>query len=174
MLFGLLAASLLNKPQPYSPIKFGLVWNVDKRTWVHWDGNTQSPDCPQSSRFARIWAHRCMGNVAIWILPMVKRQTDLSENIRPPQYPFKIDQAAAKRGAFSFRRRIAIPATADRKATNAFIPLPKSGPIRIGQKCSHKNWRMVSTHSSLSSKRKDMSRQNKWVFAARENIGRRP
>jgi hypothetical protein len=41
--FGLLSASLLNMPQPYSPIKFGLVWNVDKRTWVHWDGNTKSP-----------------------------------------------------------------------------------------------------------------------------------
>jgi len=33
--FGLLAASLLHAPQPYSPIKFGLVWNVDKRTWIH-------------------------------------------------------------------------------------------------------------------------------------------
>src|SRR5947209_11122202 len=41
--FGLLSASLLNMPQPYSPIKFGLVWNVGKRTWVHWDGNTKSP-----------------------------------------------------------------------------------------------------------------------------------
>ena len=30
---------------------------------------------------------------------MVKRQTDLSEKIRPPHYPFKIDNAAAKRGA---------------------------------------------------------------------------
>jgi hypothetical protein len=50
--FGLLAASLLNSPQPYSPIKFGLVWNIDKRTWVHWDGNTRS-------RFASV---RCEGN----------------------------------------------------------------------------------------------------------------
>src|SRR5438132_11184097 len=41
--FGLLAASLLQMPQPYSPIKFGLVWNVDKRRCVHWDGNTKSP-----------------------------------------------------------------------------------------------------------------------------------
>src|SRR5581483_12129943 len=41
--FGLLSASLLNAPQPYSPIKFGLVWNVGQRTWVHWDGNTKSP-----------------------------------------------------------------------------------------------------------------------------------
>src|SRR5437879_13230722 len=39
--FGLLAAGLLNLPQPYSPIKFGLVWNIDKRTWVRWVGNTK-------------------------------------------------------------------------------------------------------------------------------------
>src|SRR5207249_5826379 len=30
---------------------------------------------------------------------MVKRQTDLSETIHPPRYPFKIDNKAAKRGA---------------------------------------------------------------------------
>src|SRR6185312_16138606 len=41
--FGLLSAALLNSPQPYAPTKFGLVWDVDKRTWVHWDGNTKSP-----------------------------------------------------------------------------------------------------------------------------------
>ncbi|HEY7218640.1 MAG TPA: hypothetical protein VH985_09630, partial [Candidatus Binatia bacterium] len=41
--FGLLSASLLHSPQPYAPIKFGLVWNVEKRPWVHWDGNTRSP-----------------------------------------------------------------------------------------------------------------------------------
>ena len=48
--FGLLSASLLNAPQPYSPIKFGLVWNVDQRTWVHWDGNTKSPISRNLSR----------------------------------------------------------------------------------------------------------------------------
>jgi len=34
---------------------------------------------------------------------MVKRQTDLSEKIRPPRYPFKIDNAASKRGAPLFQ-----------------------------------------------------------------------
>jgi hypothetical protein len=41
--FGLLSAALLNAPHPYAPIKFGLVWNIDQRRWVHWDGNTRSP-----------------------------------------------------------------------------------------------------------------------------------
>ncbi len=40
--FGFLAASLLHAPQPYSPIKFGLVWNVDRRTWVHFGKATPS------------------------------------------------------------------------------------------------------------------------------------
>ena len=30
---------------------------------------------------------------------MVKRQTDLSELIKPPHYPYQVDQTAAKRGA---------------------------------------------------------------------------
>src|SRR5262249_44665586 len=41
--FGLLSAVLFNSPQPYAPVKYGLVWNLDQRHWVHWDGNTQSP-----------------------------------------------------------------------------------------------------------------------------------
>src|SRR5207237_1004136 len=34
----------------------------------------------------------------------VKRQTDLSEKIAPPKYPFKIDNDAAKRGAPLFEQ----------------------------------------------------------------------
>lgn len=99
--FGLLAASLLNKPQPYAPIKFGLVWNVDKRTWVHWDGNTKSPIARNLLASLGLGApiHGKQGDLDF---AMVKRQTDLSEKIRPPRYPFPIDQTAAKRGAVHF------------------------------------------------------------------------
>jgi hypothetical protein len=99
--FGILSASLLNAPQPYAPIKFGLVWNVDKRTWVHWDGNTKSPIARNLLASLGLGAplHVKQGNLDF---AMVKRQTDLSEKIRPPRYPFKIDQAAAKRGAAHF------------------------------------------------------------------------
>src|SRR5262249_34884973 len=41
--FGLLSAALFGQPQPYAPVKYGLVWDVGKRDWVHWDGNTRSP-----------------------------------------------------------------------------------------------------------------------------------
>jgi hypothetical protein len=95
--FGLLSASLLNMPQPYSPIKFGLVWNVDKRTWVHWDGNTKSPIARNLLASLGLGApmHGKRGDLSF---ADVKRQTDLSERIAPPKYPFNIDNDAAKRG----------------------------------------------------------------------------
>ena len=96
--FGLLAASLLNSPQPYSPIKFGLVWNVGQRTWVHWDGNTKSPIARNLLASLGLGApmHGKHGDL---IFTDVKRQTDLSEKIAPPKYPFTIDNESAKRGA---------------------------------------------------------------------------
>lgn len=104
--FGILSASLLNKPQPYAPIKFGLVWDVDKRTWVHWDGNTKSPIARNLLASLGLGAplHGKRGDLDF---AMVKRQTDLSESIRPPKYPFAIDQTAAKRGAAHFETKCA-------------------------------------------------------------------
>jgi hypothetical protein len=104
--FGILAASLLNKPQPYAPTKFGLVWDVDKRTWVHWDGNTKSPIARNLLASLGLGAplHGKRGDLEF---AMVKRQTDLSESIRPPKYPFVMDKAAAKRGATHFESKCA-------------------------------------------------------------------
>src|SRR5215831_1552268 len=99
--FGLLAASLLNAPQPYSPIKFGLVWNVEKRRWVHWDGNTKSPIARNLLASLGL-GEPLHGTHAELEFAMVKRQTDLTEKIRPPRYPFSIDNAAAKRGTSLF------------------------------------------------------------------------
>lgn len=104
--FGLLSASLLNKPQPYAPIKFGLVWDVDKRTWVHWDGNTKSPIARNLLASLGLGAP-LSGKRGTLDFAVVKRQTDLSESIRPPKYPFAIDRAAAKRGAVSFEKTCA-------------------------------------------------------------------
>jgi hypothetical protein len=95
--FGLLSASLLNSPTPYAPIKFGLVWNVDKRTWVHWDGNTKSPIARNLLASLGLGAPM-HGNHGHLTFVDVKRQTDLSEKIAPPKYPFNIDNDAAKRG----------------------------------------------------------------------------
>jgi hypothetical protein len=99
--FGLLAASLLHAPQPYSPIKFGLVWNVDKRTWVHWDGITKSPISRNLLASLGLGAPLHAKHADLEFA-MVKRQTDLSEKIRSPRYPFAIDREMAKRGASLF------------------------------------------------------------------------
>jgi hypothetical protein len=99
--FGLLSAALLNSPQPYAPIKFGLVWNVEKRPWVHWDGNTRSPIArnllASLGLGAPLYGHRADLNFAD-----VERQTELTEKIRPPRYPFAINRALAKTGANLF------------------------------------------------------------------------
>jgi len=104
--FGLLSAALLNRPQPYAPIKFGLVWNVDQRTWVHWDGNTKSPLARNLLASLGLGAP-LHGKHADLDFATVKRQTDLSESIRPPKYPFAIDRAAAKRGTAHFESKCA-------------------------------------------------------------------
>jgi hypothetical protein len=104
--FGILSASLLNAPTPYAPIKFGLVWNVDQRTWVHWDGNTKSPI--SRNLLASLGLGAPMhGKHGDFDFATVKRQTDLSEKIRPPRYPFAIDETAAKRGAAHFEAKCA-------------------------------------------------------------------
>jgi cytochrome c553 len=102
--FGLLSAALLNAPQPYAPTKFGLVWNVDKRRWVHWDGNTQSPIARNLLASLGLGAP-LYGKSADLEFALVKRQTDISEMIRAPRYPFKVDEAASKRGAAHFEAK---------------------------------------------------------------------
>jgi hypothetical protein len=96
--FGLLSAGLFYAPQPYAPVKYGLVWNVSNRHWVHWDGNTRSPLGRNLLASLGLGAplHGKHGELDF---AMVKRQTDLSEMIQPPHYPYQLDQAAAKRGA---------------------------------------------------------------------------
>jgi hypothetical protein len=102
--FGILSASLLNSPTPYAPIKFGLVWDVDKRTWVHWDGNTKSPIARNLLASLGLGAPM-NGKRGDLEFSMIKRQTDLSETIRPPKYPFKIDNEMAKRGETHFQAK---------------------------------------------------------------------
>ena len=96
--FGLLSAGLFNAPQPYAPVKYGLVWNVANRRWVHWDGNTRSPIGRNLLASLGLGAplHGKQGELDFAV---VQRQTDLSEMIRSPRYPYQHDQEAAKRGA---------------------------------------------------------------------------
>ena len=101
--FGLLSASLFGIPQPPAPVKYGLVWNVDHRPFVHWDGNTRSPLGRNILASLGLGAPLINGPEGELDLALVKRQTDISEKIRPPRYPFIIDQAAATRGAAHYQ-----------------------------------------------------------------------
>jgi cytochrome c553 len=100
--FGLLSAALFVAPKPPAPVKYGLVWNVGERKWVHWDGNTRSPLGRNLLASLGLGAP-LMGKHADLVFADVKRQTDISEQIQPPKYPWKIDNAAANRGASIYK-----------------------------------------------------------------------
>jgi hypothetical protein len=65
---------------------------------LHWDGNTKSPIARNLLAALGLGAP-LHGKRADLQFDMVQRQTNLTEKIRPPLYPFAIDSAAAKRGA---------------------------------------------------------------------------
>jgi cytochrome c5 len=100
--FGLLSASLFVAPQPPAPVKFGLIWNVAHRQWVHWDANTRSPLGRNLLASLGLGAP-LMGKHADLDFALVKRQTDISEQIQAPRYSWKIDQASASRGASIYK-----------------------------------------------------------------------
>ena len=104
--FGLLSAALFAAPQPYAPVKFGMVWNLESRRWVHWDGNTQSP-IGRNVLAALGLGAPLLGARGLLDVAAVQRHTDLTERIRAPRYPFRIDRAAAARGAPLFAARCA-------------------------------------------------------------------
>jgi len=104
--FGLLALSLFGAPQPYSPVKYGIVWNLADRRWVHWDGNTQSPIGRNVLASLGLGAP-LVGKRGALDYALVKRQTDLSEGIRAPRWPFAVDAAAAARGRATYQARCA-------------------------------------------------------------------
>ena len=104
--FGLLSAVLFGTPQPYAPVKYGLVWNVDHRHWVHWDGNTQSPLGRNLLASLGLGAP-LIGKHGDLNFKFVKRQTDLGDVIRAPRYPLTIDNEAAQAGAHHYQARCA-------------------------------------------------------------------
>jgi processive rubber oxygenase RoxA-like protein len=104
--FGLLSQSLFGAPQPYAPVKFGIVWNLADRRWVHWDGNTESPISRNLLASLGLGAP-LVGRRGAVDYALVKRQTDLSEAIRAPRWPFAVSEAAAVRGRATYQARCA-------------------------------------------------------------------
>jgi len=101
-----LSYSLLGVVTEPAPVKFGIVWNEDQRTWVHVDGNTRSPIIRNLAASLGLGAP-LIGHRGVLNFALVKRQTDLSERIRPPNYPWTIDRIAAERGAKTYSARCA-------------------------------------------------------------------
>lgn len=77
------------------------MWNEDQHTWVHVDGNTRSPIIRNLAASLGLGAP-LLGHHGVLDFAFIKRQTDLSEKIRPPRYPWAIDRAAADRGAKTY------------------------------------------------------------------------
>ncbi len=104
--FGLLSAVLFGVVTQPTPVKYGLVWNLEERHWVHWDGNTQSPLGRNLLASIGLGAP-LVEKHALLDFANIKRQTDLSEKIRAPKYPFAIDEAASKRGEAHYKAQCA-------------------------------------------------------------------
>ncbi len=100
--FGLLSLGLFHEIQPYAPVKYGLVWNVEQRKYVHWDGNTRSPIARNVLATVGLGAP-LIDKKGIFDFQLIKRHTQLSEAIAAPAYPFPIDREAAKRGALLYQ-----------------------------------------------------------------------
>ena len=94
----ILSYSLLGVVTEPATVKFGIVWNEDQREWVHDDGNTHSPIIRNLAASLGLGAP-LIGHHGELDFALVKRQTDLSQRIRPPRYPWAIDQTAAGSGA---------------------------------------------------------------------------
>ena len=99
--FGLLSAGLFGEPQPYSPVKFGVVWNVENRKWGALGWELYGIRCRAKWNLLAavgLGAPLIGGHKAVMDFSLVKRQTDISEQIRAPKYPWAIDAAMAARG----------------------------------------------------------------------------
>ncbi|MBI3819425.1 MAG: hypothetical protein HY286_12085 [Planctomycetes bacterium] len=104
--FGLLSAALFGKAQPFAPVKYGLVWNVGRRPWVHWDGNTRSPISRNMLASLGLGAP-LVGRSARLDFALLQKQTELTEKIAPPKYPLSVDRAAALRGTVIYKNACA-------------------------------------------------------------------
>lgn len=99
--FGVLSLALFGEPTVYAPVKFGIAWNLHDRAWVHWDGNTRLPLIRNLAASLGLGAP-LVGKHGVVDFSLVERHTKLSEQVRSPKYPWKIDGALAERGKALF------------------------------------------------------------------------
>ncbi len=119
--FGLLASSFFGLTTVDAPSKYGLAWDLTKRTWVHWDGNNNDVLARNLSAALGLGAP-IAGDQAILDFELIKRHTALSQPIRPPRYPFPIDVEAARRGKRYFQASCASCHTGPEDDPRLFSP----------------------------------------------------
>lgn len=105
--FAVLSVGLLATPARFdAPVKYGFPWNLDRRTWVHWDGNNRDPLTRNVEATLGLGAPT-QDHGRLLEFALVRHQTELTQMIRPPRYPWPIDAAAASRGVTHYRARCA-------------------------------------------------------------------
>lgn len=105
--FAVLSVGLFATPAPFdAPVKYGFPWNLDRRTWAHWDGNNRDPLTRNVEATLGLGAPTLDGGRLLDV-SLVRRQTELTHAIRPPRYPWPIDRTAAARGETHYRARCA-------------------------------------------------------------------
>lgn len=94
--FGVLAIGLLGQvPEASAPVKYGVLFNLSKRDWVHWDGNNNNVVGRNVAAVLGLGAP----SPDKLHMPHLLRHTALTESIRHPIWPWSVDGAMAERGA---------------------------------------------------------------------------
>jgi hypothetical protein len=105
--FAVLSVALLGTPAGFdAPVKYGFPWDLDRRTWVHCDGNNQDPLSRNLEATLGLGAPMFEGG-RLLDFALLKRQTDITQVIRPPRWPWSVDDAAAARGEKHYRAKCA-------------------------------------------------------------------
>ncbi len=105
--FSVVAATVLGLPARFdAPVKYAIPWNLDRRTWVHWDGNNRDPHSRNIGASLGLGAPSTNGG-SLLDFELVRRQTELTQVIRPPRWPWSVDDAAAARGEKHYRAKCA-------------------------------------------------------------------
>lgn len=96
--FGVLAMGLLGIKTIDAPAKYGDVWNMSERAWNHWDANNSNGTTRNVMAVIGLGA-AVVDKRAVVDFPPLARHAALVDRIRPPRYPFAVDDKAAARGA---------------------------------------------------------------------------
>jgi hypothetical protein len=105
-IFGLMAYSLSGTKGIEAPSKYGVVWNLKKRSWINWDA---SSDDLQGSCLMKAFALGApfQNGKPLFDFNLLERQIGLSQRILSPHYPFEIDKNLIGAGEVQYKNNCA-------------------------------------------------------------------